>query len=70
MRTALFISCVLTLTIFAGLANGAQDTMPPAGWQQTGPQAHAERALDLTVQGKLDAAFTAMLGKGYSKEKL
>jgi len=70
MRKTLFISCCLTLILFASPAFAAQDTLPPASWQQAGPQAHAERALDLLLQGKLDEAFKSMMGSGYSKDKL
>ena len=70
MRTALFISCCLTLILFTGSAFGAQDTMPPSSWKQTGPQAHIERGLDLMVQGNIDAAFKTLFGKSHTKETL
>jgi hypothetical protein len=70
MQKRILISCCLTLALFAGPAFAAQDSLPPTGWQQDGPTAHAEMALDLMIQGKLDEAFKSLLGKGYSKDKL
>lgn len=63
MRTALSIAICLALFIAASPSMAAQGIQPPSGWQQDGPEAHAERFLDLMVEGKLDDAFTVLLGK-------
>ncbi|AMK09600.1 MAG: hypothetical protein AB7E51_16835 [Pseudodesulfovibrio sp.] len=59
LYTALFL--ILALALAAPAAQAA-DIEPPSGWKQEGPEAHAERFLDLMVQGQLDNAFNALLG--------
>lgn len=61
MRTAIFMTAFLSLILMAPAAY-ASDIQPPSGWKQDGPEAHAERFLDLMVAGQLDDAFKALLG--------
>lgn len=63
MRTFIIAFSLLALVMLASPVLAAQDIMPPASWQATGPQAHAEQFLNLMIQGKLDDAFKALLGK-------
>ncbi len=71
MRTALFISCCLALILFASPAFSAQDTIPPTGWQQAGPQSHAESVLNGLTQGNQDKAFKTLFSRGkYSQTML
>ncbi|NDV20745.1 hypothetical protein GO013_15150 [Pseudodesulfovibrio sp. JC047] len=62
MRLRSLIYCCLTLLTLPVASAFAQEALPPSSWQQTGPEAHAERFLDLMVEGKLDNAFKALLG--------
>ncbi|WP_319468980.1 hypothetical protein [uncultured Pseudodesulfovibrio sp.] len=52
-------------------ANALQDTLPPAGWEKAGPQAHAEAVFNAMVQGDTKNAFKTLFSTGrYSKDKL
>lgn len=62
MRALIPIPFLLTIFIFTAPSYAAQAVQPPSGWQQDGPEAHAEQFLDLMVQGKLEDAFKALLG--------
>ncbi|WP_319541002.1 hypothetical protein [uncultured Pseudodesulfovibrio sp.] len=62
MRATLCIAACLSLIIFISTPTLAEEIQPPSGWQQSGPEAHAERFLNLMVQGKLDDAFKVLLG--------
>ena len=64
MRTALLIAFCLTMTLFTNQTYAAQDTMPPAGWQQAGPQGHADSVLKELVQGNHEKAFKLLFSRG------
>jgi len=64
MRTILPLAIGLSLFLAAtSPALAVQGIQPPSSWKQDGPEAHAERFLDLMVEGKLDDAFKILLGK-------
>lgn len=62
MRASFFIAACLSLIICTSAPAIASEIQTPSGWKQSGPEAHAERFLDLMVQGKLDEAFKELLG--------
>jgi len=61
MRTPVFLAVCLSALLLAAAAPAA-DIQAPSGWQQDGPEAHAEQFLKLMVDGKLDDAFKYLLG--------
>ncbi len=61
----------LFLAVAAPMVHAQQEIMPPAGWQKTGPQAHAEAVFNAMIQGDTEQAFKVLFSGGrYSKDKL
>lgn len=72
MRHAVCTTFCLLILLCIPAHGSNQAIQAPSGWTESGPEAHAQRFLDLMVKGKLDDAFKAFLGnqKSDSLDKL